>query len=232
MLPSYTKPNIQSVQPGMTGSAAPATPNGYVTPTGYDAGANPITASRGAVADMTAAPAMPANPQVQTQRVPQAWQTQQYTNHLQSLYAARPDLAGLGSLQQSKGIPGMTGNTNIPEPAVPAHLDWRNRGAATAVQEKTGAPISLTANTNTAVNQGNLYKREQDFWNKTNAVKQQFTAPPPTAAPAKAASPVRSAVTNGKRRSEDSDHNRANRQADAKLRARGMSESKIRNRFG
>lgn len=153
MLPSYTKPNVQSVQPGTTGAPAQA-----ATPTGYATGANPITASRGAVADMTRAPAMPATPQVQSQPgIPQAWQSQQYMSHLQNRMMAPPQQSGLASLQvpnvygrsNDRSLQGMTMAQQHAAPQAAVHgADWRSRAAMqqNANAAKSASPYSLYEN--------------------------------------------------------------------------------------
>lgn len=186
---SYTKPSIQSVQPGQMG--APATPTGYAT------GANPITASRGAVTQMSAAPAMPATPQVQSQPgIPQAWQTQQYANHLQSLYAARPELSGLGGLPQTQGIPGMTGTATPQRSNIPAHLDWASKGAASPVQENAAAMPSSTVNTGYALNNQRLADKNKQFWDNAKANHENIVMAPIRAKEAeKAAKAASNSVT-------------------------------------
>lgn len=203
MLPSYTKPNIQSVQPGMTGTAAPATPTGYAT------GANPITASRGAVADMTKAPAMPANPQVQTQQVPQAWQSQHYLNNMRSLYSARPELAGLGSLppqaapqaqqnfnplhvaDRNEGMTSATSQAIDPAWKINQRQQAMYRGNAAPVSEKavnTAMPAPIT---NNAANQAALKARAA-------SIQKKLAPPPPKPSPAKkTASSLKSSIKIG-----------------------------------
>lgn len=215
MLPSYTKPSIQSVQPGAPAPAAPA------TATGYAVGANPITASRGAVADLTKAPAMPANPQVQSQPgIPQAWQSPYYMQNMQNMqsyFNARPEMAGLGSLppsihgQMQAAAPAQMNAAAFNDPAANADQQgmntWRmpKRSMAGVTRENTPMMSSTPAFTNTGANQAALQNKNAAFWDNAKANYSRVTAPPkPATAPARAApAPVAKPVRRGPVSRED-----------------------------